>query len=91
MPGYIREGEGKIEGELTEEQKEHLQHIQKKKELDSAVEVWDPERDAHGRAHESHKTVICFNSNCPDYRIERTDGRPCQCRRTAIQGAGTNV
>ena len=72
----------------TEEEKAVRLREQQKKELAKEAKDWDPERDAHERAQVSHKTVICYNSACPDYRRERTDGSSCACKRVAITGGG---
>lgn len=37
---------------------------------------------------ESHKTVICYNPNCKQYRVERRDGSSCDCKITRVKGAG---
>lgn len=37
---------------------------------------------------QDHKTVVCYNSSCPDYRVPRTDGSKCSCQRTKVKGAG---
>lgn len=57
-------------------------------EIEQEAKDWDPEKDAHERAQTSHKTVICYNRACSDYRRERTDGSSCACKRVAITGGG---
>lgn len=37
---------------------------------------------------ESGKTVTCYNSRCPDYKVERPYDVDCSCKRTRIKGAG---
>lgn len=32
----------------------------------------------------AHKTSVCYNPACPDYRRERRGSEACGCRKTAI-------
>lgn len=92
MPKYVGEDDdNETVTELTEGDLRRLEQQEQRNKVEAAAKDWDPEREAHARKGDYHKTVICFNSACPDYKVERTDGSPCACRRTAIQGAGTNV
>lgn len=36
----------------------------------------------------SHKTTVCYNAACADYRVERHGSTPCACKRTSVAGAG---
>lgn len=74
--------------EETPQEKEARIAAQREKDLAAEAEKWDPEKDAHERQQESHKTVICYNSSCADYRIPRTDGSACACKRRSVSGAG---
>lgn len=40
----------------------------------------DDGRSFENASDQSHKTTICYNSACPDYRRER-HGEPCGCTR----------
>jgi hypothetical protein len=92
MPEYIgQDDDNDTSTHLTEGDFKRMERERQREEVDKAAKDWDPEREAHEQQRESHKTVICFNSACADYRVARTDGRACACRRTAIQGAGTHV
>lgn len=32
----------------------------------------------------SHKTSVCYNAGCADYRVERKGDAPCACKRPAV-------
>lgn len=44
--------------------------------------------DPHDEYDGSHKTTICFNKSCPDYKVQRHGNVPCGCKRTSVKGAG---
>lgn len=37
---------------------------------------------------ESGKTITCYNSHCPDYKVERPYDVDCSCKRTRIKAPG---
>lgn len=32
-------------------------------------------------------TRTCYNSSCPDYRVERPDWQDCGCKKTKVKGS----
>lgn len=59
----------------------------KKPPEDKALDQETLERDFDPKpaAPSDHRTVVCYNPACPDYRVERRDRRPCGCKKPLVE------
>lgn len=82
MPDTI--GSSENLAKLSNEERERLLAESQNKEIELLAGDVDPHDEYDG----SHKTTICFNKSCPDYKVQRHGNTPCSCKRTSVKGAG---